>query len=74
MRIELDTVADGVYGTTGAEAGAVITRDYDVTFEVVTEHGPAGGNPIIAFEGEEQALRSMITEHYGADTLEVVFA
>ena len=68
--VELDTVADGIYGSTGAEAGEVITRGYDVTFEVVTENGPGGGNPIIRYTGPKDEVRRMVEEHYGLDTVE----
>lgn len=67
--IELDTVADGEYGDTGESAGKKITEGYNVAYEVVTENGPAGGNPILRFAGPEDELRRMVTEHYGVDTL-----
>lgn len=69
--IELDTVADGVYGDTGLSAGQKITEGYDVTFVVVTERGPAGGHPVIRYEGDEAELRRMVVEHYGPDSLDV---
>lgn len=68
MQVELDTVADGVYGTTGAEAGQKITEGYDVTFTVVAEQGPSG-HPVIRYEGAEGTLRRMVAEHYGVDTV-----
>lgn len=72
--IELDTVVDAAapYGPTAEDAGRAIVEGYDgVTFTVVTEHGPAGGNPILRFEGEEDALRAMVRAHYGPDAEDV---
>jgi len=69
MQIELDTVADGVYGETGESAGQVITDGWGVDYEVVTEHGPGGGNPVIRYTGPYKAVRAMVEEHYGHDTV-----
>ena len=73
MIIELDTVVDGHYGPTAEDAARVITNGYDVTYRVVTEHGPGGGHPIIAYEGNRDELRRMVAEHYGPDTVEDYF-
>lgn len=74
MIIELDTVLDteAPYGPTAEDAGRAITSGYQVTFSVVTEHGPAGGHPVIRFEGEASELRALVHAHYDKDTLEVV--
>ncbi|HEY3484738.1 MAG TPA: hypothetical protein VGK49_05100 [Ilumatobacteraceae bacterium] len=70
MIIELDTVLDTE--ATAEDAGRAITSGYQVTFTVVTEHGPAGGHPVLRFEGEASELRALVHAHYDKDTLEVV--
>lgn len=79
MKIELDTVTDGMVrpGTAFVNAAAtaqIIVTDYpNVTYRVVTESGPAGGNPIIAYRGPRAQLEAMVHAHYGADTAEMMF-
>lgn len=71
MIIELDTViGDGEQ--TAQDAGRAITNGYDVTFTIVAEHGPAGGHPVIRYEGEQSELRAMVHAHYDKDTLETI--
>jgi hypothetical protein len=73
MIIELDTVADGHYGPTAERAAIVITDGYNVGWEIVTEHGPGGGHPVIRYEGTADELRRMVAEHYGPDTVDDYF-
>lgn len=70
--IELDTVLSPQppYGPTTDELGRAITEGYDVTFTVAKESGPAGGHPVLRFEGELSELRAMVHAHYDLDTLE----
>lgn len=74
MIIELDTALDteAPYGPTAEDAGRAITDGYAVTFTVVKEHGPAGGHPVIRFEGEANELRALVRAHYDMDTLEII--
>lgn len=68
VTIELDTVADGIYGDTGESAGKVITEGFNVAYEVVTEHGPGGGNPVLRYVGPVDEVRRMVEMHYGPET------
>jgi len=72
MRIELDTVIEA--GEKSWEVASHWATRYGVKAEVVTEHGPAGGNPIIAYEGDEDKLRELVLAEYGRDALETAFA
>lgn len=71
MRIELDTVVNE--GETWQDVAAEMTRGTEVSGDLVTEHGPAGGNPIIAYEGNEIDLHT-IARRYGGDAEELYFA
>lgn len=71
--VELDTVlSDEDAYSTAQHAGTLITSDYNVAFEVVTESGPAGGHPVIRYAGPEHELQSMIITHYGQDTWDAI--
>lgn len=74
MIIELDTVLSPrpPFGPTPEDLGREITEGYDVTFTVVSEYGPAGGWPVLRFEGEPSELRALVHAHYDLDTLEAV--
>lgn len=41
--------------------------EHALTFEVVEEHGPAGGNPLVKFIGDEKNLREFALYEYGID-------
>lgn len=69
-RIELDTVLDRDETIDGAMAK--LTAGFDVKAEIVTERGPGGGHPIIAYTGERDQLRAMTLKHYGEDTVELL--
>jgi len=71
MRIELDTVIED--GETVESVIDAVTQGLDVRTAVVAEHGPAGGWPIIAYEGSEEDLRQ-VARRYGGDTEQVFFA
>ena len=68
--ITLDVVygeGEGFEAETINEAAASVAGE-GVTFEVITEHGPGGGWPVITFTGERPALLALI-ERYDADQL-----
>jgi hypothetical protein len=71
MRIELDTVVES--NETINDVIAEMTKDLDVEANLVAEHGPAGGHPLIAYIGTEADLRT-IARRYGPDTEETIFA
>lgn len=68
MRIEMDTVVNE--GETTEGVATEMALGLDVRTTVVTEHGPAGGNPIIAYEGSEEDLRQ-VARRYGGDAEEL---
>jgi hypothetical protein len=70
MIIELDTVIESPEAT-AEDAGRTVTADFDVTFTVAQESGPASGHPVLRFEGEETELRRMVHTHYGPDAADV---
>jgi hypothetical protein len=70
MIIELDTVIESPEAT-AEDAGRTVTAGFDVTFTVAQESGPAGGHPVLRFEGEEAELRKMVHAHYGPDAADI---
>lgn len=63
---------DVAYGTnavkeTLADALAELTRGLTVLTEVVVEHGPAGGWPIVKFSGPVHHLAAVVTRYAGED-------
>lgn len=69
MRIELDTTF-GNQGETLEEAIAEVTAGTAVAAEVVNPHGPGGGWPIVAYEGDEAEL-AVVARRYGFDDADV---
>lgn len=71
MKIELDTVVDPLSeGLKTADVVQSMIEDYpDVTFRIVTEHGPGGGHPVIRYRGPRAQVAAMVRKHYGADAL-----
>jgi len=72
--LELDTAVDDVAAiadpTTALQETikAIVkgTKNVDVT--VVTEHGPAGGNPVVRYEGSFSDVTLVALRYHGLDT------
>lgn len=69
MRIELDTVEDPAGDGDTLEAfGARTAEATGATYAgVVVAHGPGGGHPIVAWEGDASQLRRVLLDAYGYD-------
>jgi len=59
--MELDIVL--VDGESVADAVADLTAGLDVQHEVITHRGPGGGNPVVSFAGDDDALRELVTRY-----------
>jgi hypothetical protein len=70
LKITLDTVPDA--NASAADTAQALVADYpDVTYRVITESGPAGGNPVIRYRGPREQLETMVIKHYGKDAWEL---
>jgi hypothetical protein len=49
------------------EALAHLTQGLDVSHEVVTEHGPGGGWPVVRFTSSAEAELDKLLQRYGGD-------
>jgi hypothetical protein len=63
--IEVDTVVDGEW--TIDDWIFHLEHLYPVAVHVAREFGPAGGNPVLAIEGDERYLRRVLVEQYDVD-------
>lgn len=61
-KMELDVCWDGYESLAAALKDLV--NDLSVVTEVVTEHGPAGGWPIVRFTGSAADL-AVVKQHFG---------
>ena len=74
MKIQLDTVPiaydgkDDTYRTVHDIASAFP----GVTYRIVDLHGPAGGNPVIAYRGPRDELKAMVDRWYGPDAWDAI--
>lgn len=46
-------------------------KDYDLTYEVITRHGPGGGWPIVEITGDREELVRWLINIYDDDNLEL---
>lgn len=61
--LELDTVCDD--GKTIDETAHELSKDLlGVRFEVVTEHGPAGGHPVVRWTSDDRAELALVAARY----------
>jgi hypothetical protein len=78
-RIDLDTVVDDLYVELPVDEGDTMTvhsPDADpekaVTITLVKAHGPAGGWPVLRYEGELGPLLSWLATNYCGGSVEQV--
>lgn len=71
ITIEMDTCLDFTNRST-MEFLAFLEAN-DILFNVLTWHGPAGGNPLVHYNGTKKALRKMLKSHFGCDAEDCKF-
>lgn len=68
ITIQLDTVVDvngdGDEHTIGMAAWRDVVASYGVTMNVVDEHGPGGGWPVIDYTGSVDNVGALLYEHF----------
>lgn len=64
--VDLDVVTQG--DETAEDAAALLAQMLLITFDVLTEHGPAGGWPVVRFSGPKRELRELLARYDGALT------
>jgi len=67
---ELDVCYMDHEGETIEQALAALTAGTAIVATVVLEHGPAGGWPLVRFEGADAELRTMLMRYSGGDAAE----
>ena len=48
-------------------------EEHDILFNVLSWHGPAGGNPLVHYNGTKKALKKMLKEHFECDEKDCKF-
>lgn len=61
VSVELDTVLNE--GETAQEAAETLSQGFDLTAIVTSEHGPAGGHPLIRITGPLAAVAGYLAKH-----------
>lgn len=61
VSVKLDTVLND--GETAQEAAETLSAGFDLTAIVTTEHGPAGGHPVIRITGPLAAVVGYLAKH-----------